>query len=174
MPTLGFCLSGGGMRENWGRLDDQSFCECGEVALARRRGWNTWTFLNVQKLFVSTKQRQELNLVLPILLGKNQKHGTTGTKPKIFTPNSWPKADQRFSLPQPLHPASFKQNFETVSPQIGLPYLLSLERREDLQIGYRTLGGLVLPRTLSLNWQATFCSGDYIFAFEGHFKQTLF
>lgn len=50
-----FCLSWGGMRENWWRLDDESFDECAEFALAWRRVWNTWTFLNVQNPFARTK-----------------------------------------------------------------------------------------------------------------------
>lgn len=91
------------MSENWGRLDDQSFCECAEVALARRmrleylNGFKrnsvtgSKTSSHAQKFILDLMPKPGIKSRNTFLLYKNQKLGTTGTKPKIFTPNSWPK-----------------------------------------------------------------------------------
>ena len=82
------------MSENWGRLDDQLFYECGEV---HSLGAEIGTLEHLQTSKTSSHVHNfTLNLIpksgiksrTTILLGKNQKHVTTGAKPKIFTRDS--------------------------------------------------------------------------------------
>jgi hypothetical protein len=187
------------MRENWGRLDDQSFYECGGVVFTRRRwlehldGFKRPNPLRKHKtLPVRTShllltyplsgryeqvlsisyQSQKLSLVTPSSWSpgaKNQKLGTTGTKPKIFTPSSWPQLINASACSNVCALHRLNKFLKRCISTNWAP-LSAVVWRGGKICRSLTLG-VFCAASAFLELHGTFCSGNYIFAFEGHFKE---